>query len=142
MSLDESPATLTDGTWQLVGGVRKWVPATNATTSRDDLLHAARKSDNKRIKALAAKIATLTTQLERALKDDEADQERRDRIAELEAELRKLKGQKPRKASTGDHGCSECGRSFATVQALRLHERRAHQGFNPTAIHAQAQEAP
>lgn len=77
----------------------------------------------------------------------------KEEVARLEAELREKKAQlrsgKTKTAAAtpaattpapagGDHACDrdDCDRSFATVQALRMHQRRAHDGFNPNAARA------
>lgn len=44
----------------------------------------------------------------------------------------------PRPATTGEHTCGQCGRSFSTGQGAAVHRRRVHEGFNPRAQWAAA----
>lgn len=151
----ESPANLTDGHWQVVGGVRKWVdnpPA--ATVSRDQLLKNAAASSRKSTRNLGQRIKAQLDRLakdlldekraaERAAQEAEADKERLDRIAELEAELAKLKV-KPAKRTytrkTGHYPCDQCDRVLDTSKGKANHVRIVHEGFRPHAVHAARQE--
>lgn len=145
----ESAEHLEGGHWAVVAGVRKWVADPPPPATRDQLLKNAAASPRKSTRNLGERIKTQLDKLaktlleekraaERAAAEAEADKERRERIAEIEAELRKLKG-KPAKRTytrqTGHYPCDQCDRVFDTPQGLRLHERRAHEGFNPHAVH-------
>lgn len=153
---DDSTEHLEGGHWTVVAGVRKWVADPPPPVTRDQLLKNAAASSRKstrqlgdRIKAQLDRLAKVLVEEKRAAEakaaQAEADKERLAKIAELEAELAKLKGKRPRKtASTqpaAHHRCDECDRSFGTVQALRLHERRTHEGFDPRAVHDEQESA-
>lgn len=119
--------------------------------SANELIVAASKSPKKRTQALGVKIAGLLGDLTKALaaEDDAAqerakavaaDRKRKQRIAELENELRKLKGQKPARPAASIP-CPQCDRTFDTPQGMRAHERSAHEGFNPRLVHAARESA-
>jgi len=138
-------------------------PATGqpATSSTALLLNEAAQSPFIRTQNLGVKISALLVNLTDRLADE---QEARDakvkaekadaavaaRIAVLEAEIAKLK-RKPAKTPkttgashatravlTGEFSCTmdSCDRVFDTSQGVALHQRRAHEGFNPRTVNA------
>jgi len=153
MSTEESPEHLDDGHWAVVNGVRKWVENPPAPLSRDQLLKNAAASPKKSTRQLGERIKAQLDRLARDLVDEKraeeekaakaaADRVRRARIAELESELRKLKGKPtgpgkrgPYNLERGEFPCDDCGRVFDTKQGHRLHQRRAHEGYGPRAAH-------
>lgn len=143
---------LTGGRWvPQPNGTRRWVEDQPKTRARvwantNEILTAAAASPRRRTRSLGARIGGLLDDLAKALRDDEqdqaareaaeeADRERRERIAELEAEIRSLKARKPGPAARAVKVtkataeltvlCEQCDRRFVSVQALRMHERRA-----------------
>jgi hypothetical protein len=129
-------------------------PATNAT---DEPLLLASRSVQARTRNLGKKISALLIDLdarlavekearEATVKADKAAAVVAARIAELEAELAQLKG-KPkttgkskatRPVITGEYSCThpDCGRVFDKSQGVALHQRRAHEGWNPRTVNA------
>ena len=132
-----------------------------APTPTDNLLRGAELSPFIRTQNLGKKILALLVELEHRIADEK---EARDakvkadkdaaavaaRIAVLEAEIAKLK-RKPAKAAkttgvskatkpvlTGEFSCAldTCDRVFDTSQGVALHQRRAHEGWNPRTVNA------
>lgn len=103
----------------------------------DAILSEASDSTHVRTRNLAAKIRSLLADLTARLADESAEAVRAERIAELEAEIRRLKSGGTAKAAVpvvaGTHECDECDRSFPSGQGLSMHRRRAHEGFDPKA---------
>lgn len=118
-----------------------------ATSSASELIHMAAESHLARTRGLGKKIGGLLADLSQRLNDEEAEHVARlaaeqekaknaKRIAELEAELAKLKGRKAPVRNTSNVGGSyelhctcdhdECGREFTTLQGLNMHRKRAH----------------
>lgn len=108
---------------------------TTATGTIEQLLEDADHHDKASIRNAAQRIRERLDKLTDLIEADSEDAKRRARIAKLEAELAQLKGRKPKKATgdVGDHACpvNGCDRTFATTQAVAMHRRRAHEGFNP-----------
>lgn len=118
-----------------------------AHTPTAELLHQANESAYARTRALGAKISGLLTDLtvrladEQAARDAEVKQEKEQaavkaRIAELEAELTKLKGKRSKPAETrnitqprapGAFPCTSCDRTFQSPHGLGVHKGRSHQ---------------
>ncbi|HEY8881970.1 MAG TPA: hypothetical protein VIM47_01075 [Dermatophilaceae bacterium] len=132
-----------------------------AHTSVSELLHQAGESDLARTRNLGAKISALLADLTERLVDEQEAHEAKvaaekaaaavaARIAVLQAEIAKLKRRPvrttmvagpgrsktlPRNAHPGVHPCAVvgCARTFDTAQGAALHQRRAHEGYNPNA---------
>jgi len=132
-----------------------------APTPTDNLLRGAELSPFIRTQNIGKKILALLVELEHRIADE---QEARDakvkadreaaavatRIAQLEAEIAKLKRKTPKVAKTtgvskatkpvltGEFSCSmdSCDRRFDTSQGVALHQRRAHEGWNPRTVTA------
>jgi hypothetical protein len=126
-----------------------------------DLLHQAEQSPFIRTQNIGTKISTLLADLTTRLNDEQAAVEAKasadreaariaTRIATLQAEINKLKrrpvktvttttGPRPaapnRNMHPGVHPCTVagCARTFDTAQGVHLHQRRAHDGYNPNA---------
>lgn len=157
MTINESPEHLEGGHWAVINGVRKWVDnPTPTTVGRDQLLKNAAASPRKATRNLGERIKAQLDRLAKDLLDEkraaeakaaqaEADKERLDRIAELEAELRKLKGkpttQRKHTRKTGHYPCDQCNKVFDTAQGKAGHVRFIHDGFNPHAVHAARESA-
>lgn len=133
------------------------------SSSAAELLHMASESHLARTRNLGKKISGLLADLSQRLNDEEAEHLARvaaeqekaknaKRIAELEAELAKLKGRKPKTpkaadpdkpkrtniAPKGHYPCDTCDRVLDTPQGKAAHQRRAHEGFSPAAVHQQS----
>jgi len=136
-------------------------PARPVHTSTAELLHQAGESDLARTRNLGAKISTLLADLTLRLADEQEAHEAKvqaekaaaavtARIAVLQAEIDKLKRRPvrtitvagpgrlktlPRNVHPGEHSCPVvgCDRTFDTTQGAALHQRRAHEGYNPNA---------
>jgi len=125
------------------------------------VLHQAGESPFIRTQNLGLKIhyllATLTSRLadEQAARDAKVKADREaaavaTRIAQLEAEIAKLKRKTPkvtkttgvskatRPVLTGEFSCGvdSCARAFDTAQGVALHRRRTHEGWNPRTVNA------
>jgi hypothetical protein len=140
-------------------------PATGQPTTHPthtgELLSRAAQSPFMRTQNLGAKISALLTDLTARLDDEEearnakvkADREAAavaTRIAQLQAEIDKLKRKTPKVAKTtgvskatkpvltGEFSCTmdSCDRRFDTSQGVALHQRRAHEGWNPRTVNA------
>lgn len=133
------------------------VPDPSPLTKPDEiriLLNTAKGHPSKRIQAAADKVFDQLDRVRTLLREDEekhAERRKADaakaaaraEVERLEAQLAaakaKLRG-KPATAATqgGDHACNheDCDRTFGTVQAVRMHERRAHEGFDPNVVKA------
>lgn len=107
-----------------------------------DRIHAERE-------AVEAKERKEREKAEAARRRDAEKAEAKREVERLEAALKaaraKLHGRTPPAAKdndkpvvTGQHICrrDDCGRSFDTTQARAMHERRAHDGFDPRAVKA------
>lgn len=125
------------------------------STSANELIVAASRSPKKRTQALGVRVAGLLGDLSRILREEEEQEEaareaaelrekNAKRIAELEAELARLKGTKVPKApaerrtnqiTRGVYPCDTCDRVLDTPQGKAAHQRRAHEGFDPAAVH-------
>jgi hypothetical protein len=130
-----------------------------APTPTDNLLRRAELSPFIRTQNIGAKILALLVDLETRLADEQeahdakvkADREAfaiATRIAQLEAEIAKLKRKTPKVAKTtgvskatrpvvtGEFACTmdSCDRVFDTSQGVALHQRRAHEGWNPRTV--------
>lgn len=136
-------------------------PARPVHTSTAELLHQAGESDLARTRGLGAKISALLADLTTRLVDEQEAHEAKvaavkaaaavtARIAVLQAEIDKLRrrpvktvttltGPRPaalnRNMHPGVHPCTVagCDRTFDTAQGVHLHQRRAHEGYNPNA---------
>ena len=136
-------------------------PTRPAHTSVSELLHQAGESDLARTRNLGAKVSTLLADLTERLVDEQEAHEAKvaaekaaaavaARIAVLQAEIDKLKrrpvrtttvagpgrsARLTRNAHPGEHPCAVvgCARTFDTGQGAALHQRRAHEGYNPSA---------
>lgn len=115
-----------------------------------DLLRTANDCGDKKLTRLATRADAAVTALEAGVKAWRAGKAERDaadrelaakaaRIAALKAELAALTG-KPGERKPGSGGatggpqtCAQCQRTFGSSQAVALHRRRAHEGFNPKA---------
>lgn len=122
-----------------------------------DLLRLAEQSPFIRTQNMGKKIAGLFADLKARLDDEQAASEAKaraaheealvaSRIATLQAEIDKLK-RKPAKTTKaaaprsqrptkGEHPCTTpgCDRTFDTIQGLTMHQRRAHEGYDPHAV--------
>jgi len=130
-------------------------------TPTDNLLRRAELSPFIRTQNIGTKIMALLVDLETRLADEQeardakvkADKEHAavaTRIAQLEAEIAKLKRKTPKVAKTtglshatrpvvtGEFACTmdSCDRTFDTSQGVALHQRRAHEGWNPRTVNA------
>lgn len=137
------------------------VLATAHPTHTGELLNRAARSYYARTQNLGAKIGALLTDLTARLDDEEEAREAKvkadreaaavaTRIAQLEAEIAKLKRKTPKVAKTtgvshatrpvvtGEYSCTmdSCDRTFDTTQGVALHQRRAHEGWNPRTVNA------
>jgi len=135
--------------------------AESAQVKADDgtavLLRQASESAHARTRNLGTKISGLLADLTQRLDDEAAERRQRQeaerekaknaqRIAELEAELARLKGKGPKATKPagekrtntlpkGEYPCDHCDRVLDTPQGKAAHQRRAHEGFNPHAAH-------
>lgn len=133
--------------------------ATGTPLTRPDeirvLINTAKGHPSKRIQAAGDKVIDAVDRLKTLLREDQEKhaakrQQEAEKIAaraeveRLEQQLRaakaKLRGGTTNKKletspSSGDHACEHdgCDRSFASSQARAMHQRRAHEGFNPHA---------
>lgn len=119
-------------------------------TSTAELLHQAAESRMARTRSLGAKISGLLTDLTARLAEEQETREElakaeKDkarvgaRIAELEAEIAKLKGKNKKPATVskprgvveprpaGGIPCPSCDRTFQTGHGLDVHKGRSHQ---------------
>lgn len=105
----------------------------NAATSEkaerktiEQLISAARHHDVPRIKRLGEKIAALVDDLNEQIVADEADAQRRSRIAQLKKELAELEGKGGAGASI--YGCEVdgCDKTFPSKQGRATHTTRVH----------------
>lgn len=90
------------------------------------LIDQAKATGDKRLLRLAERAEDALRQIEEALS---AWQDKRDKIARLEAELAALKETLKRKSPTGIHGefpCPECGKVCATAGGRGSHRANAH----------------
>lgn len=126
-------------------------------TSTAELLHLASESSKAGTRNLGKRISGLLADLTQRIHDETEEREAREaaaaekaknarRIAELEAELARLKGKPaPRQSDTsdgtkrsytltkGEFPCDHdgCDRVLDTAQGKAAHQRRAHEGFDP-----------
>ena len=132
-----------------------------APTPTDSLLRRAELSPFIRTQNIGKKILALLVDLSDRLADETAASEAKvkadrehaavaARIAQLEAEIAKLKRKTPKVAKTtgvshatrpvltGEFSCTmdSCDRTFDTSQGVALHQRRAHEGWNPRTVNA------
>lgn len=134
------------------------VPSPSAPTI-EQLIKAGKRCNAVFTRRLAERIEKQATDLlgRIAAERDAAERERREQaekdkvraeVARLEAELAeakaRLRGRTPPAANTkpiaptGEHGCTRdgCDRTFTSPQGRAMHERRAHDGFDPNAAKA------
>jgi hypothetical protein len=160
--LNYRPKTAPDAT---PGGVRVLLDSTTGTglPTAEQIIAAGRRSPFKRTAALADKVADQLAALRTALRDERqaveakrreeaARESARAEVALLERQLAEAKAKlrgKPApdngtplgriaRRDDGEHPCTRpgCDRAFATSQARAMHERRAHDGFDPRAVSA------
>lgn len=160
---DRFPKGVTPAVTPAVGIVKATTPTAPSpgpALTFEQIVAAGKRSDLKRTVQLADRIVDLVADLyDRVTEErDTADARRRDQevkeaarreVDELKAKLAvaqaKLRGAAPAarasvpavKTAT-DHPCSRpgCDRAFASSQGRALHERRAHDGFDPSAAKA------
>lgn len=140
-------------------------PAAAGLHHHDDievLFRAAKLHSSKRIQAAGSKAHAAVERLRELIRADEQKNAQRRReeaaraaaaaeVERLEAQLRaakaKLHGGRTSKVAKsvskpagGEHACRHtgCGRTFATSQARAMHQRRAHEGFDPNRAHQAA----
>lgn len=121
----------------------------------EQLLERGRASELAAIVKLADRVGELVEDLRERLADEAAADGVKRLVADLEKKLADAKeklrdvGRGRRKTppdtsagaapvTAGEHACTRggCDRTFATPQARAMHERRAHDGFNPGASKA------
>ncbi len=104
----------------------------------DKIIHDAEASEKARTRHLAAKVRKMLDDLSARLEAETEDAKRAEKIAALEAEIRRLKAGGSCKngggAVRGDFPCDECDRHFDSKQGVVMHRRRAHEGFDPNAV--------
>ena len=136
----------------------RYTPVTAGTVSpgptgptAGELIAAGRRSGSKRTVALADKIHGLVLDLrgrlvadrlvsEAKLAKERGEAEVRREVADLEVKLAAARAKLHGRTVPDDapSPCSRpgCDRTFATSQARAMHERRAHDGFDPRAATA------
>jgi len=116
----------------LVGNRRKAQPA---TPKLRDLVAAGKKSPRVRTQRLAMRIEVSIAELIKALRVE------REREIARKAPRR---GTPPSpRLARGEYPCrrEDCTKVLDTAQGRSLHERRAHDGFNPVRVHAARTES-
>jgi hypothetical protein len=108
----------------------------------EHLIAAGRRSDSKRIAALAGKIDDLVAGLREQIRHETEVTAAREEIAALEAKLAKAKQKiarptrprrtAPERPDNGVYACPNCGDTFTTPQGRGSHRARAH-GFRRAA---------